>query len=82
MGKGRTRGGRGIVVKRGELGVVGVPMDGGENPEGESGKNEEREEDKERKISERARAIVVGDLDELVVVIDGSGGGRTEVVGS
>lgn len=37
MEKKGTRGSRGIVVERGELGVVGVPMDGGENSEGKSG---------------------------------------------
>lgn len=57
-------------------------MDGGENSEGESGKNEKREEDKERKIFERARAMVVGNLEELVLFIDGSGGRRPEMVGS
>lgn len=46
-------------------------MDRGKDAESEGGKDEEKKEYEKGPVFERARAISVGDLEELGMVIDG-----------
>lgn len=57
-----------------------VSINGSKDSESKSRQDDKREEDEERKIFERATAIVVGDLEELGLVIDGFGSSWLEVV--
>lgn len=54
-----------IIVIRGEVRVIGVPIEGSENPKTKGQQNEENKENKNRDVLERAVGIVVGDLEVL-----------------
>lgn len=56
--------------------MVGISADGGKDTESEGGEDEEREEEEEGPVFEGAGAVIVGDLEELGVVIAGLGSGR------
>lgn len=58
--------------------MVGVPVDGGKDAESEGGEDEEREEEEEGPVFEGTGAVIVGDLEELGVVIAGLGCGGAE----
>lgn len=64
-----------VVGEIGEVVAVGVAVDGGEDSEGEGGEEEEREEDEKGQIFERARAVIVGDLEVLGLVFVSFGDG-------
>lgn len=60
-----ARSGIGVVNEGGEVGVVCVAVEEGEDAEAERAEDEDEEKDEEREVLEGSGAVIVGDLEVL-----------------